>query len=62
MSAKASQFRQKRGDTKIGTVEKQYGVDFGVRSDMKLSQYLEEKGFPSLSKAINRADKSSKKK
>lgn len=62
MPNKNPQFRQKRSDTKIGTVEKQYGVSFGVRSDMKLGNYLEEKGFPSLSKALNRADRAASKK
>lgn len=28
--------RQKRSDTKMATIEKTYGKDFGVRSDMKL--------------------------
>ena len=28
-------YRQKRGDTHVGTIEKAYGVDFGVRSDMQ---------------------------
>jgi len=28
--------RRKRGDTEVGTIEEQYHVDFGVRSDMKL--------------------------
>lgn len=51
------QFRRKREDTKIGSIEKQYGVDFGVRSDKKLGQYLKEKGLPSLSKALKEADK-----
>ena len=34
------QFRRKRIDTKIGTIEKQYGKDFGVRSDKELGSYL----------------------
>ena len=49
MKSQQSQFRQKRGDTKIGTVEKQYGRDFGVRSDKKLGNYLKEQGYKSLS-------------
>lgn len=57
-----NQFRKKREDTKIGTIEKQYGVDFGVRADMKLGSYLEKKGFPSLSKALDKAERSGKKK
>ncbi len=55
--AKNPQFRQKRSDTKIGTVEKTYGVNFEVRSDKKLGQFLKENGFPSLSKALEQARK-----
>ena len=33
-------YRRKRSDTKIGTIEKKYGKDFGVRSDKKLGKYL----------------------
>ena len=54
---KKGQFRQKRADTKIGSIEKQYGVDFGVRSDMKLGKYLEKRGYPSLSKALKNIEK-----
>ncbi|MCE9585061.1 hypothetical protein K8Q94_00345 [Candidatus Nomurabacteria bacterium] len=48
------QFKKRRGDTRIGTIEKEYGVDFGVRSDTKLATYLEENGVPSLSKALKK--------
>lgn len=44
--------RQKRADTHIGTIEKKYGRDFGVRSDKHLGTYLKERGYPSLSKLI----------
>lgn len=54
--AKNTTFRQKRADTKIGTVEKKYGRDFGVRSDKKLGSYLEEQGYPSLSKLLESKD------
>lgn len=47
------QIRKKREDTKIGTIEKKYGRNFGVRSDKKLGNYLKEQGFPSLSKLLN---------
>ena len=58
---KNPQFRQKRSDTKIGTIEKQYGVEFkNTRSDMKLGNYLEKKGFSSLSKALKRAERAAK--
>jgi len=43
---------KKRADTHIGTIEKKYGRDFGVRSDKHLGTYLKEKGYPSLSKLI----------
>ncbi len=46
------QFRAKRGDTKIGTIEKEFGVDFGVRSDTELGTYLKNQGLPSLAKAL----------
>lgn len=54
-------FRKKRSDTKIATVEKTYGVDFGVRSDMKLGKFLKDNGFPSLSKAIRKIDQAQRK-
>jgi len=41
--------KKKRGDTKMDTIEKIYGKDFGVRSDKKLSNYLREKGYKILS-------------
>lgn len=47
-----SQFRKKRSDTKIGTIEKRYGKDLGVRSDQKLGTYLKEKGYRSLSELL----------
>ena len=62
MATKKSQFRKKRGDTRVGTIEKQYGVDLGARSDMKLSKYLATKGFPSLSRALSRAERNARKK
>lgn len=49
---KREPFRKKRSDTKIGTIEKTYDVDFGVRSDKKLGKYLKEQGHVSLSKLL----------
>lgn len=40
--------RAKRGDTHVSTIEKQYGIDFGVRDDMHLDTLLEKKGVDSL--------------
>ncbi len=45
--------RDKRDDTHMGTIEKQYGRDFGVRSDMELGTFLEKKGVESLNDLIN---------
>lgn len=44
--------RGKRGDTHIGTIEKKYDLDLGVRSDMHLDTYLEENGLESLNDLI----------
>jgi hypothetical protein len=52
-----NQFRKKRKDTLIKTIEKKYGVDFDVRSDQKLGAYLKEEGLPSLSKALEKIQK-----
>lgn len=51
--AKSGKFIIKRSDTKIKTIEKKYGVDLGVRSDMKLGNYLKKKGYKSLSQMLN---------
>ncbi len=49
---KDGQLNAKRFDTKISSIEKKYGVDLGVRGDMKLGNYLTSKGYPSLSKML----------
>lgn len=46
------QLRDKRDDTHIGTIEKQYGIDLGVRSDMELGTYLKREGIKSLNDLI----------
>lgn len=56
MSKKSSTtISQKRSDTKMKTIERTYGKDFGVRSDMKLGNYLKKAGYPSLSKLLKNA-------
>ena len=45
--------RDKRNDTHVGTIEKQYGVDFQVRSDMHLGTLLEQTGQASLNDLIH---------
>jgi len=49
---KLGHFVVKRYDTKISTIEAKYNIDLGVRGDMKLGNYLKEKGYPSLSKML----------
>ena len=44
--------RKKRSDTHMGTIEKKYGRDFGVRADKHLGNYLKEKGYSSLAKML----------
>ncbi len=44
--------QKKRSDTYMGTIEKLYGKDFGVRNDMKLGAYLKNAGYPSLSNLL----------
>ena len=57
----SGQFRKKRGDTLIRSVEQRYNVDFNVRSDMKLSTYLEE--WPSFTwKSIGKSGRKSEEK
>lgn len=46
------QLRDKRDDTHMGTIEKQYGRDFGVRSDMQLGTFLKKTGINSLNDLI----------
>jgi len=48
MGKETPTFRHKRNDTLIKSIEKTYGKDFGVRSDMKLGNFLKEKGYTSL--------------
>ncbi len=52
IKTKDGKFAVKRYDTKVKTIEKQYGIDLGVRGDMKLGNYLKQKGYPSLSKML----------
>jgi hypothetical protein len=49
------QLREKRGDTLIGTIEDQYGVDLGVRRDMRLDTYRERTGVTSIKDIVEQA-------
>jgi len=44
--------RDKRDDTHIGTIEEQYGIDLGVRSDMHLGNFLKQRKIKSLNDLI----------
>lgn len=46
--------RDKRDDTHVGTLEKQYNLDLDVRSDMHLGTYLKENKIASLNDLINK--------
>jgi len=45
--------RDKRDDTHVGTIEKQYGRNFNVRADMHLDTLLKKEGAQSLNDLIN---------
>lgn len=42
-------------DTKIGTIQKEYGINFGERSDKKLGVFLRERGYKSLALMLQEA-------
>ncbi len=44
--------RDKRDDTHIGTIEKQYCIDLNVRSDMHLGSFLKSHNIKSLNDLI----------
>jgi len=46
------ELRDKRDDTHMGTIERQYNRDFGVRSDKQLGSFLQDKGVKSLNDLI----------
>ena len=47
------QLRDKRDDTKVSTIEKQYDRDFDVRGDMQLGTLLKQTGEKSLNDLIH---------
>lgn len=46
--------RQKRSDTKIETIEKQYNLDLGVRGDMQWGTFKDLTGIKSLHELITK--------
>lgn len=51
---------KKREDTLVKTIEQQYKVDLGYRSDAKLSTVLKNEGASSLSKLLKMAESTRK--
>jgi hypothetical protein len=49
------QLRQKRADTLVGNIEREYDVDFGVRSDMELGTLRQQIGLTSIDALVNKA-------
>jgi len=58
---KSGQITKKRGDTLVKTIEKQYKVNLGYRSDAKLSTVLRKEGASSLSKLVKMTESKNKK-
>jgi hypothetical protein len=48
------ELRRTRADKHVGTLEKQYGVDFGVRSDMEVGTLLRKQGADSVSQLLKK--------
>lgn len=48
------ELREKRCDTHIGTIEKKYYRDLGVRSDMHLDTLLKQTGSDSLDDLLHK--------
>ena len=46
--------RAKRGDTLVGTIEKQYKIDTGFRSDMRLDTLRDKLGVDSLKDVLKK--------
>jgi len=47
------QLRDKRDDTHMGTIEKKYGLELGVRANMHLGEFLKREGVKSLNDLVN---------
>jgi len=51
---KKGPLERKRGDTHAGTVEKEYGIDLGVRSDKLLRNVLKDENVESLKELVRK--------
>jgi hypothetical protein len=46
-------FTRKRSDTRVDTIEAQYGIDLNARGDTLLGNLLEQRGFDSLTQLLD---------
>lgn len=51
------ELRHKRGDTQAKTIEREYHVDLGVRSDTRLDTLLQRTGVQSLKELVEESRK-----
>lgn len=51
---KTGQLREKRGDTRVDTIEKKYKVDIGMRGDAHLDTALKHHNVDSLHELIEK--------
>ncbi len=49
------ELRQRRGDTLVGNIEKDYGVDVCVRGDMRLDTLRKQTGLTSVQDLLRHA-------
>lgn len=49
------ELRQKRGDTRVGNIEREYDIDLGVRSDMRLDTLRQRTGLTSIEDLVRQA-------
>lgn len=52
--------RRKRSDTKLATIERQYGIDLGLPAHMTLGEALARTGHSSLTKLVGAAKAAAK--
>lgn len=50
------QLRKTRGDKHVGSLEKEYGRDFGVRSDMHVETLFKKEGVDSVNDLLHEED------
>lgn len=50
---------QERGEALVGSIEREYGVDFGVRSEMRLDTLRDQTGLTSIEDLLRHARRQS---